>query len=708
MKRLILVALLVAAPGAAQEVIEHPPDFTFSTLPTCNSDRDGRIYTITDASDTSTCAGGGTARTPCICNGTAWASLPFGGGSGHGDGANCAAGEIPLGVDANGAVQGCYEPTEADITDLTHTTDTNANTLCTGTDVFLDGNGNCDTLLTGHTDGTDCASGQYARGVDASGNAELCTNDDDSPDSDGEVPNDITVNGGAVVDSRLVLQTGANPQEDGRLKWDSTTERVEIGDDGVATLELYPGAHTTDTGPSPDCSGTSTYQDGEGNCDAVGGDVSGGLDALVVADNSHNHTESNISDLSHTTDTNANTICTGTDVYLDGEGNCDTISGGGAPTDADYLVGTANASLSAEIVVGTTPGGDLGGTWAAPSVDDNSHNHTESNITDLSHTTDTTLSEEQVEDFAGPMVATGGTKTGITVTYQDATNDMDFDVDHDAATNFVAAEHVDWASASAGTIHSTNYTDNDTQLTEEQVEDFVGGMLGGTETRITVTYQDGTNDIDFVVDDMNDDVPESGDFGNAVDLDATGAVSANAVALGTDTTGNYAAGDAEAGNATGLACSGCVDVSAETNLAAGAGLSLSGDSLESDGVPVGSGGAISFQVDFSCPVFAAACTNNLTAGDNLQMVPMGGDLSDFYFAVAVAPGSGDSWTATVSKNGTADSTLECVISNTSTSCNDTTGSISYAAGDTWGIEVVEAGTAANPIGVVWTLKFTPD
>lgn len=43
--------------------------------------------------------------------------------------------------------------------------------------------------------------------------------------------------------------------------------------------------------------------------------------------------------------------------------------GGGAPTDADYLVGTAHAGLSGEIVVGTTPGGELGGTWASPTVD---------------------------------------------------------------------------------------------------------------------------------------------------------------------------------------------------------------------------------------------------------------------------------------------------------------------------------------------------
>jgi len=47
-----------------------------------------------------------------------------------------------------------------------------------------------------------------------------------------------------------------------------------------------------------------------------------------------------------------------------------TGAGGGAPTDADYLVGTANGSLSAEIVVGTSPGGELGGTWASPTIDD--------------------------------------------------------------------------------------------------------------------------------------------------------------------------------------------------------------------------------------------------------------------------------------------------------------------------------------------------
>ena len=41
-------------------------------------------------------------------------------------------------------------------------------------------------------------------------------------------------------------------------------------------------------------------------------------------------------------------------------------------------------------------------------------------------TTDNELTTEEVQDIAGALVATGGTKTGIAVTYDDASNNMDF------------------------------------------------------------------------------------------------------------------------------------------------------------------------------------------------------------------------------------------------------------------------------------------
>ena len=65
---------------------------------------------------------------------------------------------------------------------------------------------------------------------------------------------------------------------------------------------------------------------------------------------------------------------------------------------------------------------------------------------------------EEIQDIVGPFIATGGTKTGIAITYDDANNDMDFVVDHDAATNFVAEEHYRWDNdiQSTATINHAN------------------------------------------------------------------------------------------------------------------------------------------------------------------------------------------------------------------------------------------------------------
>ena len=65
-------------------------------------------------------------------------------------------------------------------------------------------------------------------------------------------------------------------------------------------------------------------------------------------------------------------------------------------------------------------------------------------------------------------------------------------------------------------------TNTDTQLTEEQVEDYVGGMVtGNTETGITVTYDDSDGTLDFVVGTLNQDTTGTADHVTITDNENT-------------------------------------------------------------------------------------------------------------------------------------------------------------------------------------------
>ena len=117
-----------------------------------------------------------------------------------------------------------------------------------------------------------------------------------------------------------------------------------------------------------------------------------------------------------------------------------------------------------------------------------------------------TLTQEQVEDFVGGMVS-GNTETGITVTYQDSDGTLDFVVASQTDNNFTTTlkNKLDGIASGATNVTNTNQLTNGAgfitaTLTDEQVEDIVGGMLSGnTETGITVTYQDSDGTLDFVV-----------------------------------------------------------------------------------------------------------------------------------------------------------------------------------------------------------------
>ena len=176
-------------------------------------------------------------------------------------------------------------------------------------------------------------------------------------------------------------------------------------------------------------------------------------------------------------------------------------------------------------------------------------------------TNNTQLTTEQVQDIVGGMV-TGNTETGVAVTYEDGDGTLDFVIGSGVITNAmlagsIANDKLAGSIANAKLANSSitidgqsvalggSVTTNNTQLTQENVEDFVGGMLDGTETGISVSYDDTDGNLDFVVADS--DFELTGDVTGSVTQTAKGNVSiattiaANSVALGTDTTGNYIA-----------------------------------------------------------------------------------------------------------------------------------------------------------------------
>tara|TARA_R110002096_G_scaffold2689_3_gene13816 strand:+ start:5806 stop:7947 length:2142 start_codon:yes stop_codon:yes gene_type:complete len=108
-------------------------------------------------------------------------------------------------------------------------------------------------------------------------------------------------------------------------------------------------------------------------------------------------------------------------------------------------------------------------------------------ITIASTDTNTQLSQEQVEDYVGGMVS-GNTETLIGVTYDDGNGKLNFVVDNDLSN---------YDNSTSGFITAT--------LTQEQVEDYVGGMLDGTETFISVSYDDTDGNLDFVVPVLDED-----------------------------------------------------------------------------------------------------------------------------------------------------------------------------------------------------------
>ena len=140
-------------------------------------------------------------------------------------------------------------------------------------------------------------------------------------------------------------------------------------------------------------------------------------------------------------------------------------AGAGAPNNANYLVGTAHAGLTAEIVVGTTPGGELGNTWASPTVD-----ATHSGSAHHSNASDHAESHDYDTHLGGVPYAE--------VEYDDATSDPLIDADSAADGIENSAARKDHAHPK----HHVKYTDSEA-VAAANVQDSVShDILGDVST----------------------------------------------------------------------------------------------------------------------------------------------------------------------------------------------------------------------------------
>jgi len=114
---------------------------------------------------------------------------------------------------------------------------------------------------------------------------------------------------------------------------------------------------------------------------------------------------------------------------------------------------------------------------------------------------DVTVNAERIQDIAGAMF-TSNTESGITVTYQDSDGTIDAELDNEYLQDVTGTQIATNGSHTGITATYDDAGDGaiDLALVSENVQDIVGAMFtSNTETGIAATYEDGDGTIDLVV-----------------------------------------------------------------------------------------------------------------------------------------------------------------------------------------------------------------
>ena len=191
---------------------------------------------------------------------------------------------------------------------------------------------------------------------------------------------------------------------------------------------------------------------------------------------------------------------------------------------------------------------DVDGAVTAASLDISGSADIDGTMEADAYTVDGVALNEYIADTVGAMVSSN-TESGITVSYEDGDNTLDFAVGtlnqdttgtadnvtvtaNNSTNETVYPVFVDGATGSQGIESDTGLTYNPSSgvLTSTQ---FTGALSGNATTASALAT---ARTLSFT-----GDVTGTGDFDGSGNLETTLTIAANSVALGTDTTGNYMA-----------------------------------------------------------------------------------------------------------------------------------------------------------------------